>query len=98
MKRLVVRSIAESDIREAAQWFTRERGRHVAIDFLDAVEATFDRIREQSRMFAVVEHDIRRAPVARFPYGVFYVDGSDSVSVLAVMHLARDPATWERRR
>lgn len=98
MKRLIVRSLAESDIREATQWLDRERGRHITLNFLDAVETTFQHIREHPHMFAVVEHEIRRAPIARFPYGVFYVDGPDAVSVLAVMHFARDPATWKRRR
>ncbi|GAB6091098.1 type II toxin-antitoxin system RelE/ParE family toxin [Spirochaeta dissipatitropha] len=97
MKRLIIRSIAESDIHEAANWLVTERDQKVAIDFLDAVESTFQQISDNPRMFAVVEQEIRRALVDRFPYGVFYVDGADAVSVLAVMHLSRNPATWKAR-
>ena len=97
MKRLIVRSSAEADIYEAANWLAGERGHRVAIDFLDSVEATFNQIADNPKMFAVVEQEIRRALVARFPYGVFYVDGPEAVSVLAVMHLSRNPATWKER-
>lgn len=97
MKRLIVRSIAESGIREAVTWYDHERSPRIAVEFLDSLEATFHQICENPKMFAVVEREIRRAPVARFPYGVFYVDGPDYVPVLAVLHLARNPATWQER-
>ena len=39
----------------------------------------------------------RRALVPSFPYGVFYRIREDAVQVVAVLHLHRDPATWEHR-
>lgn len=97
MKPLIIRSVAEVDIAEATQWLDQERSRDVALSFLDAIDTTFRQIREHPRMFAIVEQEFRRAPVAGFAYGVFYIDGPDVISVTAVMHASRDPATWKRR-
>jgi plasmid stabilization system protein ParE len=31
----------------------------------------------------------------RFPYAIFYRAADDEIIVLAVFHLARDPARWQ---
>jgi toxin ParE1/3/4 len=40
---------------------------------------------------------VRRAFVPRFPYGVFYTLDDGVPTVIAVIHLHRDPAEWQRR-
>ncbi|MFH1570139.1 MAG: hypothetical protein ABIL09_19255 [Gemmatimonadota bacterium] len=39
----------------------------------------------------------RRALVRRFPYAVFYECTANAVTILAVLHTARDPAKWRQR-
>jgi len=34
----------------------------------------------------------------RFPYAAYFAVESDVVVVLAVLHVSRDPAEWQRRR
>jgi len=41
---------------------------------------------------------IRRALLRRFPYAVYFAVETDVVVVLAVLHVSRDPAEWQRRR
>jgi plasmid stabilization system protein ParE len=45
----------------------------------------------------VVYREVRRSIPRRFPYGVFYRIEQADVLVFAVVHLHRDPSTWQDR-
>ena len=94
---LVIRPEAQADVAGAVEWYARER-LELGIDFALAVQACFNRIREAPEFSPVVHREIRRAFVGRFPYLVFFRVEPSEVIVLAVMHGARRPATWKRRR
>jgi plasmid stabilization system protein ParE len=47
--------------------------------------------------FPLKHADIRRAPVRRFPYALFYRVESGRIVVLAVFHGRRNPRTWQTR-
>ncbi len=70
-------------------------GYQFAIEIVAAVE----RIKANPGMWPVLDHQIRRCLVHRFPYGVIYsVDEQRSrVLILAVMHLHRQPGYWSER-
>ena len=70
-------------------------GYQCAIEIVAAVE----RIKANPGMWPVLDHQIRRCLVHRFPYGVIYsVDEQKSqVLILAVMHLHRQPGYWSER-
>jgi len=56
------------------------------------VYAAIDRILANPRQFAVVERDIRRCFVRRFPYSIlFRLVDEDVVRVLAIRHHRRHP-------
>jgi plasmid stabilization system protein ParE len=94
--RLVLRRQAKADIREAARWYERERP-GLGRAFVHRIDALLDRIRLNPMQYQVVYREVRRAIPRRFPYGVFYrIDGS-AVLVFAVVHLRRDPSTWQDR-
>lgn len=44
-----------------------------------------------------IHEDVRRRLVRRFPYGVLYGIGAESIRVLAVMHSRRRPMYWVDR-
>jgi hypothetical protein len=47
---------------------------------------------------APIKHaDIRRVPVRRFPYCVFYRVEPDRIVVLAIFHGRRNPRIWQAR-
>jgi hypothetical protein len=48
-------------------------------------------------LFATVHRDVRRALLWRFPFAVFFTSDADSVLVLAVLHVRRDPDVWRSR-
>jgi plasmid stabilization system protein ParE len=62
---------ARSDLADARDWYeTASAG--LGDDFLDEVEATLRSAADWPNAAPVAERTMRRALVARFPYGVFY--------------------------
>ena len=41
-----------------------------------------------------IEEDLRRCLLSRFPYGIIYGIDSETVIVIAVAHLHREPRYW----
>lgn len=94
--RLLVRSVAESDITEAALWY-EDRAAGVGAQFLRAVDvAIADAVRLPAR-FPVVHRQIRRVLLRRFPYAIYFTADKLAVTVIACMHAHRDPHSWQRR-
>jgi toxin ParE1/3/4 len=59
-----------------------------------AVDATLAGIRGHPAAHTEVRPRVRRALVRGFPYGVFYTEYPDRVTVLAVIHARRHPRRW----
>jgi hypothetical protein len=96
MARLDVRPEAELDAEEAGAWYEGERV-GLGAEFLLELRATFIRIEQAPLQFPLVDGDIRRAILHRFPFGVFFVAEGDLATVLAITHLHRHPETWQSR-
>jgi plasmid stabilization system protein ParE len=87
---------AQGEFIQSAQYYQAQSpglGRRFASAVLDAVR----RIQESPLLYRVVEGDIRRCRVLRFPYGVVYRAKPERIEVLAVMHLHRQPGYWKSR-
>ncbi len=96
MSRALLRPEAKANLAEASRWY-EERKSGLGARFLDAVDASLDKVEKNPLRYPRVYKDVRRAPVRSFPYGVFYLYDRRVVSVLRVLHQARDPALWKRR-
>ena len=95
---LILGQQAEDELYEAANWY-EARSEGLGIALLDEVEALLDRVADNPRQFPAVYRDVHRALVRRFPYGVFFrVRQDGSVKVIAIMHVARRPERWQKRR
>jgi hypothetical protein len=81
---------------EAFEYYEKQRA-GLGGEFLDEVEAAFERIRLNPTAWARVEGDIRRCRTKRFPYGVIYRVKLDTIEIIAVMHLHREPNYWKNR-
>lgn len=69
--RLALRREAIKDLQEAFAWYEGERPGLGEV-FLHRVRQAVHQIRENPRLFTVVLQSIRRAPIKRFPYGIYY--------------------------
>jgi plasmid stabilization system protein ParE len=76
--------MAEREAEETQLWY---EGRRLGLgtEFRLALEDTIERIADQPLRYPRVHGEIRRALLRRFPYGVYYREGSDSVVVLGVI-------------
>src|SRR5437762_10625605 len=98
MKRLVIRPLAESDIRDAVSWYD-DRGSHLGDGFIDDLRTVLHRIRIMPFQFPVIDRDIRRALFRKFPYSIYFLlRPDDEAVVLAVLHQHRNPSRWKKRR
>ena len=70
----------------------------MGLDFVNELRAAYDRIADGPLKYQDLRSGIRRALLRRFPYAVYFSVEVDVVVVLAVLHVSRDPAEWQRRR
>jgi len=66
-------------------------------DFALEVYSTIQRSVEFPKAWAILEGEVRRSLVSRFPYGVLYSEEPTGIYILAVMDLHRNPGYWKRR-
>lgn len=88
---------AEDELVESARFYDGRVG-GLGADFLDAVDATVEQILSSPERFPVVEHEIRRCRVKRFPYCLYYRYVPGTIRILVVMHHSRHPDYWKNRR
>ena len=91
-----LRPKAHSEIDEASRWYG-SKDRLLGIDFLQEIDAVFARLREHPDAYQIARGIVRRAPIKRFPYNIFYRLYDNEVIVLACVHQHRDPAIWPSR-
>jgi plasmid stabilization system protein ParE len=66
--------------------------------FVDEVEARLGAILNGPEVWRVIEDDVRRYLIHRFPYGIYYTIEAEVVVIWAIKHLHRDPDYWQHRR
>jgi toxin ParE1/3/4 len=91
---LRVRPEAEADMAEAYTWYAQ---RGLGEELIAAIEDRLRQIQAQPKMYPVIHRDVRRARIRRFRYAIFYVLEPDTITVLAVLHEARNPGRWQDR-
>ena len=93
-----LRQLAAVDLEGASEFYDREAGEQIALDFIDAVENAIKRIRRSPHVgslrfaYELAIPDLRAWPVQRFPYLVFYVVSDEEIDVWRVLHTRRDVA------
>ncbi|MHC1764503.1 MAG: type II toxin-antitoxin system RelE/ParE family toxin [Verrucomicrobiia bacterium] len=75
---------------EAAAFYESQRP-GLGATFTIEVEATIQRILQTPEKWRCLEQDVRTCRVRTFPYAILYTLQADSVLILAVMHLRREP-------
>ena len=87
---------AEEEMVAAAQFY-ESHSHGLGAEFLDEVQRSVQVLSSNPRTAPVIKAGIRRRLLKRFPFGILYAVESDTVVVLAVMHLRRRPGYWESR-
>ena len=71
MNPVVVRPAAEDDIEAAYLWY-EGRQAHLGNEFLFAIRSALIQVSQYPEAHAIVDSDVRRVVVPRFPYGIFH--------------------------
>ena len=95
-KQLIIRTDAHADMAEAALWY-EEQGEGLGRDFLAKMDALLELISKNPELFPIVHREARMAPLKRFPYLIIYRNFAEHISVVAVVHGAREPIHWQER-
>jgi len=90
---IAVEAEVEADAEEAAMWHERKKQNWGVEDGL-----TIRRVVELPEQYGRVYGQLRRAPVHRFRYGVFFRFLNHQVRVVAILHNRRNPKAWMKRR
>lgn len=79
------------DVNEAASFYARARP-GLDAEFREEIDAAVERIIRNPAQFPVIEAQIRRCIVHRFPYSIlFRIVDSDCIRILVVRHHKRRP-------
>lgn len=87
---------AERELLEAVEYYEGVEpglGYDLSVEVYSAVQ----RAVAYPRAWPVLDDEVRRALVRRFPYGVLYSE-EDELLIVAVMNLHREPGYWKDRR
>ncbi|HEV8292024.1 MAG TPA: type II toxin-antitoxin system RelE/ParE family toxin [Tepidisphaeraceae bacterium] len=86
---VTIRPAAHMDLREARDWYDRQRA-GLGDEFLLAVADAMLALEKTPEQSAFYYRDFRRILTDRFPYKIFYRVEGQAVIVYRVLHGARD--------
>jgi plasmid stabilization system protein ParE len=94
--KLRIISPAEKDITETVFWYEKKLN-GLGHRFLTSLDATFQSIQRNPKIYPKVYNEFRRALLPRFPYGIYYIIENNSIIVFAVLHERRNPDFWKSK-
>jgi len=89
-------SLAQSEVDDAVAWYNNQAD-GLGLDFLDELDRSLRRALEYPLACPEIVSGLRRCLFARFPFGLIYGMENDSIVIVAVAHLHREPRYWADR-
>ena len=89
-------SPARAEFREAVVFYNNQKA-GLGSEFAEEVKKAIARIVEYPKAWSPISRRARRCPVNRFPFGIIYQVREDTLLIIAVMHLHREPDSWRGR-
>ena len=87
---------AQAEFTEAVDYYDGQT-EGLGLEFSDEVKATILRIIEHPEARSPISKRTRRCRTKRFPYGIIYQVRGNTLPIVAVMHLHREPESWKTR-
>ena len=94
--RIVYHPHAEAELVEAARFYEK-RLPTLGSQWLDATDQALAKISATPTRWRIIEKDVRRYLMPRFPYTIYYRALVDEVRILAFKHHKRHPGYWHYR-
>ena len=96
MKTLTFDPAVQSDLRKAKSYYERQR-RGLGRDFLSRVLDQFERIALYPLAAPVVERNVRKIGIEKFPFEIYYRLNDQEIFVFAIIHERRHQDFWKKR-
>ncbi len=96
MKPVVFLPDAEQEMLETAVYYESQSS-GLGRDYLLEVERDLQAIAESPMTWPIVEGELRRRLVRRFPFGILYRIDPEGIVIIAIAHLHRKPGYWRKR-
>ena len=93
---LTIRKEAEFDIDDQFNYYEEKR-EGLGHDFLLCIEEALDKLQRNPLVYRKIHKELRRIPIRRFPYRIFYFVKNNNVIVTALFHARKDPSSWNNR-
>ncbi len=87
---------AKNELTEAISYYNAQ-SEGLGYEFAAEVKRTLERIVQYPDAWSRLSNRTRRCRTNRFPYGVIYQVRKETLLIVAVMHLSREPETWKSR-
>jgi plasmid stabilization system protein ParE len=87
---------AQTEVDDAVAWYD-DQAVVLGQEFLDELDRAVRRTSAYPLSCPEIEPGLRRCLMARFPFGRIYGLEADSIVVVAVTHLHREPRCWSGR-
>ena len=87
---------AEQEMLEAARYYESQAS-GLGIDYLSEIERAVVAISASPMTWPILEGELRRRLVRRFPFGILYHIEPKEIIIVAVAHLSRRPGYWRGR-
>jgi hypothetical protein len=87
---------AKTEMIDATSYYNMQ-SEGLGYEFAAEVKRTLERIVQYPDAWFKLSKRTRRCRTNRFPYAVIYQVRQDSLIVVAIMHLSREPETWKSR-
>ena len=89
-------SVAEQEFIEAVDYYNNQC-QGLGYEFAAEIKSTIQRITNFPNAWTKISPRARRCLTNKFPFGVLYQVYDDTILVIAVMHMKRDPINWQKR-
>ncbi len=96
MKKVEFLPEAEQEMAEAAKYYEGQAA-GLGIEFLSEVERAVDAIKRVPTSWPIIDGQLRRRLLRRFPFGVLYRIEGEGIIIIAIAHLRRKPNYWKTR-
>jgi len=87
---------AEAEIDVAFEWYWA-KSPDAAIGFLDELAQLQARIRTNAQQFPLVQSNLHKAVLSKYPFYLLFRIGQNGIEVLVVAHAKRRPGYWGGR-
>jgi plasmid stabilization system protein ParE len=89
---------AQSDLREAAEFYRKQAGTALSQSFLAEFEHSVQLLLQYPRLGGKWRYGKLRLVTRHFPFSIIYALAGEQIRIIAVAHHSKRPGYWRQRK